>query len=107
MVSSVSPRGHCSPKATVAHPRVPVYNLAYPRPHPRPRPRPQFFLSEPEDLPRAFNVLYVRTHRPAFLRLPLVRLLADTWAETVELLRPLTRLGIPESSLKDKCPYWR
>lgn len=67
----------------------------------------KFFLSEPEDLPRAFNVLYVRTQRPSFLRLPLVRLLADTWAETVELLRPLRRLGIPETSLKDKCPYWR
>lgn len=45
--------------------------------------------------------------KPGVLRVPLVKLFLDTWAETVELVRPVFRFGIPESSLRDKCPYWR
>ncbi|GLC40778.1 hypothetical protein PLESTB_000023700 [Pleodorina starrii] len=66
-----------------------------------------FTLLEPENLQPSFNVLYVRTQRPAVLRLPLVQAFLDTWAEAVELVRPVFRFGIPESSLRDKCKYWR
>ncbi|KAG2429999.1 hypothetical protein HYH02_013827 [Chlamydomonas schloesseri] len=66
-----------------------------------------FRLAAPEQLNPSFNVLYVRTQKPGVMRLPLVKLLLDTWDETVELVRPVFRFGIPESSLKDKCPYWR
>eukprot|EP00198_Chlamydomonas_reinhardtii_P005042 XP_001694378.1 predicted protein [Chlamydomonas reinhardtii] len=48
-----------------------------------------------------------RRGKPGVLRVPLVKLFLDTWAETVELVRPVFRFGIPESSLRDKCPYWR
>ncbi|KAG2426516.1 hypothetical protein HXX76_011743 [Chlamydomonas incerta] len=72
-----------------------------------PPPLPTFRLVEPEQLNPSFNVLYVRTQKPGVMRLPLVKLLLDTWAETVELVRPVFRFGIPESSLRDKCPYWR
>ncbi|GIL52291.1 hypothetical protein Vafri_8203 [Volvox africanus] len=66
-----------------------------------------FTLVEPEEYQPSFNVLYVRTQRPPVLRAPLVQVLLDTWAEAVELVRPVFRFGIPESSLKDKCKYWR
>ncbi|GIM08140.1 hypothetical protein Vretimale_12175 [Volvox reticuliferus] len=66
-----------------------------------------FTLVEPEQFQPSFNVLYVRTQRPTVLRTPLVQVFLDTWAEAVELVRPVFRFGIPESSLKDKCKYWR
>ncbi|KAG2485985.1 hypothetical protein HYH03_015308 [Edaphochlamys debaryana] len=66
-----------------------------------------FTLQEPEQLNPSFNVLYVRTQKPGVFRLPLVKLLMDTWAETVELVRPVFRFGIPVTSLRNKCKYWR
>lgn len=53
-----------------------------------------------------FNVLYVQTPRVGFLQAPFFRDLAQTWEETVELVKPVFRLGIPEATLFDKCPYY-
>ncbi|WIA07956.1 hypothetical protein OEZ86_010613 [Tetradesmus obliquus] len=61
----------------------------------------------PALLPRAgFNVLYVETPRIGLLQTPEFQLLAETWQETVELVKPLLRFGFPETSLRTKCPYY-
>ncbi|GFR51644.1 hypothetical protein Agub_g14065 [Astrephomene gubernaculifera] len=77
----------------------------------KPPPRMSFTMSSPESerlpLQPSFNVLLVRPQKPSVLQLPAVSWLLDTWAEALELLRPVLRLGVPESSLRDKCPYWR
>jgi hypothetical protein len=57
-------------------------------------------------LPRSFNVLYVQTPRINVPQVPLLQALAETWEETKELVRPIARLGLPETSLFTKCPYY-
>lgn len=41
--------------------------------------------------------------------LSLISMAPDMFAvrETGELLRPIFRFGIPETSVRNKCPYWR
>ncbi|PNH01895.1 hypothetical protein TSOC_012171 [Tetrabaena socialis] len=67
----------------------------------------QFKLQPPENQTAAFNVLYVRTQKPPILGWPPVRLLLDTWQEMVELVRPALRFGIPETSFRNKCKWYR
>lgn len=55
----------------------------------------------------AFNVLLVQTPQPTVFQSPLVRVLADTVQETIDLVKPIFRLGIPETSLQTKCPYYK
>ncbi|GAX74463.1 hypothetical protein CEUSTIGMA_g1912.t1 [Chlamydomonas eustigma] len=55
----------------------------------------------------SFNVLMVQAPRPAFLESDLLNALRATVRETGELLKPLLRFGVPETSVRDKCPYWR
>lgn len=57
--------------------------------------------------PPSFNVLYVQTPRVGLLATPQFQMLAQTWQETVELVRPLFRFGFPETSLRTKCPYYK
>ncbi|KAF5835315.1 hypothetical protein DUNSADRAFT_7595 [Dunaliella salina] len=54
----------------------------------------------------SFNVLFVQTPRPAPITQPL-QALSQMLHETGEMLRPVTRLGIPESSIYNKLPYAR
>jgi hypothetical protein len=62
----------------------------------------------PALLPRTgFNVLYVETPKIGLLQTPEFQLLAETWQETVELVKPLLRFGFPETSLRTKCPYYK
>jgi hypothetical protein len=56
--------------------------------------------------PPSFNMLYVTTPKIALLQTPQFRAIADLWTETVELVKPLLRFGLPETSLKTKCPYY-
>ena len=53
----------------------------------------------------AFNVLYVESQQPEILKVPLVKALLDTVKETVDLVAPIFRLGLPESSVRNKLPY--
>lgn len=55
--------------------------------------------------PPPFNVLYVEPIIPPILRAPLVTDFIETVKETIELLRPLTRLGLPEAPFWSKMPY--
>lgn len=64
-------------------------------------------LSAVQMRPPSFNVLYVQTPRVGLLATPQFQLLAQTWQETVELVRPLFRFGFPETSLRTKCPYYK
>ena len=70
---------------------------------------PTFSLQEPEKTLNqpAFNVLMVRTEKPRILRVPIVRGFLETWAEAMDLLKPVFRFGVRETSLKDKCKWWR
>jgi hypothetical protein len=54
----------------------------------------------------SFNVMYVRTPRIGVLQAPLFRAFAATCAEAAELVRPILRFGLRETSLFDKCPYY-
>lgn len=82
------------------------------RHHRRTRSREDLSFAIEEDLssvqmrPPTFNVLYVQTPRVGLLATPQFQLLAQTWQETVELVRPLFRFGLPETSLRTKCPYY-
>jgi hypothetical protein len=53
-----------------------------------------------------FNVLYVQTPRVSIMQAPLFREFAQTCVEAAELVKPVLRLGIRETSLFDKCPYY-
>jgi len=53
-----------------------------------------------------FNVLYVQTPRIGIMQAPLFRAFAETCQEAVDLVRPILRFGVPESTLHDKCPYY-
>eukprot|EP00878_Enallax_costatus_P026490 GHUV01028430.1.p1 GENE.GHUV01028430.1~~GHUV01028430.1.p1 ORF type:complete len:111 (+),score=16.84 GHUV01028430.1:116-448(+) len=78
----------------------------------RTRGRDEMSFSIKEDLnsvqmrPPSFNVLYVQTPRVGLLATPQFQMLAQTWQETVELVRPLLRFGFQETSLRTKCPYY-
>lgn len=56
--------------------------------------------------PISFNVLYVETPRIGLLQTSEFQYLAQTWQETVDLVKPLLRFGFPETSLRTKCPYY-
>lgn len=56
--------------------------------------------------PPSFNVLYVSTPRIGLLQTPEWRGMASLWAETVALVAPLLRFGLPETSLRTKCPHF-
>lgn len=56
--------------------------------------------------PSSFNVLYARTPRVGLLQAPPVRAFAETCEEAAEMVRPLLRLGVRETSLFDKCPLY-
>lgn len=56
--------------------------------------------------PPMFNVLYVQTPRIGLLQAPLFRAFAQTCAEAADLVKPILRLGIRETSLFDKCPHY-
>jgi hypothetical protein len=55
---------------------------------------------------QTFNVLYVQTPRISVMQAPLFREFMETCAEAAELVKPVLRLGIRETSLFDKCPYY-
>ena len=56
---------------------------------------------------RPFNVLYVSIPRGAAMEAQLVRQFMYTCRETLDLVRASFNFGLPKSSLRDKCPYWR
>lgn len=58
-----------------------------------------------QKLEPAFNVLYVETPRITALQSPQWRAFADTWREAMAMLGGVARLGLPRTSLADKCPY--
>jgi hypothetical protein len=62
---------------------------------------------EEELPPSSFNVLYVKTPRIAVLETPEWGGVASLWRETKELLKPIMRFGLPETSLVTKCPYYK
>lgn len=65
------------------------------------------FKMEDQQLPQpTFNVLYVQTPRIGLLQGPLFRAFAQTCAEAADLVKPILRMGLRESSLFDKCPYY-
>lgn len=53
-----------------------------------------------------FNVLYVQTPRIGVLQAPAFRAFAATCQEAADIVKPLFRLGLRETSLFDKCPYY-
>lgn len=56
--------------------------------------------------PSTFNVLYVQTPRVGLLQAPLARAFAETCEEAADMVKPLLRLGMRETSLFDKCPLY-
>jgi hypothetical protein len=66
-----------------------------------------FRFEDPLQLPKQnFNVLYVQTPRIGLLQAPFFRAFAETCQETADMVKPMLRLGIRETSLFDKCPYY-
>jgi len=55
----------------------------------------------------SFNVLIVQLPRPGFFENPLIKAFRKTVDETVDLLQPFFRFGIPHTSVRNKCPHWR
>lgn len=55
----------------------------------------------------AFNVLIVQTPRPKFFESPILKAFRGTINETGELLKSILRFGLPETSVRNKLPYWR
>ncbi|KAI8466089.1 MAG: hypothetical protein J3K34DRAFT_434964 [Monoraphidium minutum] len=61
-----------------------------------------------QKLPAAptFNVLYVQTPRIGVMQAPWFRAFTGTCQEAADMVKPLLRLGLRETSLYDKCPYY-
>jgi hypothetical protein len=56
----------------------------------------------------SFNVLYVQTPRPTIVSSnPLLSGFWTAFKDTAELLAPVLRFGIPQTSLRDKLPHFR
>jgi hypothetical protein len=55
--------------------------------------------------PPSFNVLYIATPRIGLLQTPEWQAVSQLWRETVELVRPALRYGLPETSLATKCKH--
>lgn len=61
----------------------------------------------PEALNPSFNVLYVQTPQIDVLQSPQWQGFLSTWREAGDLMKPVLQFGIPQSSIFDKCPYYK
>lgn len=66
----------------------------------------QFSMAEGSQGPAPFNVLYVATPRIPALEKPWWRNMCSAWTELGEMVKPITRLGLPHTTVLDKCKFY-